>query len=56
MKFSLPTGFLPLTPRSQSSARFFRPLTRFMPPLAAVTRSTSGFVGRKFDGETMSRI
>ena len=53
---SVPTGFLPLTARSQSSTRCCRPTARLRPPFFSVCSSSSGLVARKFDGEVMSRI
>jgi hypothetical protein len=41
-------------PRSMSSSRLCRPLTRFCPPVATVSRKTSGLVSAKFDGATAS--
>ena len=41
-------------PRSMSSSRLCRPLTRFWPPVATVSRNTSGFVSAKFDGASAS--
>ncbi|MNC87840.1 hypothetical protein D3C83_36020 [compost metagenome] len=41
-------------PRARSSSRLFNPLTRFCPPLATVSRSTSGLVNRKLLGESAS--
>ena len=44
---------LPL-PFSMSESRLLRPLSRFWPPLVSVSRSTSGLVSAKFDGESAS--
>ncbi len=41
-------------PRSMSSRRLWRPLTRFCPPVAIVSRNTSGLVSAKFDGASAS--
>ena len=41
-------------PRSMSSRRLWSPLTRFWPPVATVSRNTSGFVSAKFDGASAS--
>ena len=41
-------------PRSMSSSRLCRPLTRFWPPEATVSRNTSGLVSAKFDGASAS--
>ncbi len=37
-----------------SSSRLFNPLTRFCPPVAIVSRKTSGLVSAKFDGASAS--
>ena len=41
-------------PRSMSSSRLFIPFTRFWPPVATVSRNTSGLVSAKFDGASAS--
>ena len=41
-------------PRSMSSSRLLRPRTRFWPPVATVSRNTSGLVSAKFDGASAS--
>ncbi|MNC92115.1 hypothetical protein D3C83_84850 [compost metagenome] len=41
-------------PFSMSFSRLFRPFTRFLPPLAIVSRSTWGLVMRKLDGASAS--
>ncbi len=41
-------------PRSMSSSRLCRPLTRFIPPLVTVSRNTSGLVSAKFEGAIAS--
>ena len=41
-------------PRSMSSSRLLSPLTRFWPPVAIVSRNTSGLVSAKFDGASAS--
>ena len=41
-------------PRSMSPSRLDRPLTRFWPPLARVSRSTCGLVAAKLDGLSAS--
>ncbi len=41
-------------PRSMSSSRLWSPLTRFWPPVAIVSRNTSGLVSAKFDGASAS--
>ena len=54
-KRSVPTGFLPLTARSQSSTKCCMPFTRLNPPVLMVRSRLSGLVNTKFDGANISR-
>ena len=42
------------SPRSMSASRLFRPRSRFSPPEASVSRTTSGLVSAKFEGDSAS--